>query len=300
MLRRFVEYERELRHSFDLQILDAQDKTEGKRMWLVSHYLRARTLILRNAIRRNVWIADGLNVLMSLAIEPGDIVFDIGANVGWRTERAAWLTGKNGKVHSFEPSPTTCKNLRRRLVCMGLSNVVVNEVALGAEPGAATLYEYAENYGGSSSLRTGAAPGQHLTAETSVEIKTLDDYVKQNLITNVRLVKMDIQGSEIDVLRGARSFLTASNPPILYVEIEQVANAAFGYGVNDLLNSIIDLGYELYSWRDNGLVKVYSQTDIPTDGHDDVICLTPRYHDALHAKLEQLAMRHLLKVPSQL
>jgi FkbM family methyltransferase len=300
MLRRFVEYERELRHSFDLQILDTQGGTAGKRMWLVSLYLQARTLILRNAIRRNVWIADGLNVLMSLAIEPGDIVFDIGANVGWITERAAWLVGKNGRVHSFEPSPTTCKNLRRRLTCMGLSNVIVNEFALGGGPGIVTLYEYAENYGGSSSLRTGAAPGQHLVAETSVAMKTLDDYVEQNSIPNVRLVKMDIQGSEIDVLHGARRFLTAPNRPVLYIEVERVASEAFGYGVNDLLNSIMDMGYTLYAWRDNGLINIRSQADIPVSGHDDVICLVTGYHDILRIQLEKLAMRSLLKIPSQL
>lgn len=300
MLRRFVEYEREMRLSFDREVLAPQDEMRRKRIGLISLYLHLRTLILRDAIRSGVWIADGLNVLMSLAIKPGDTFFDIGANVGWITERASWLVGKKGKVYSFEPSPTTSQNLRRRLARMKLSNVIVNEFALGAEPGTVTLYECAENYGGSSSLRTGAAPGQHLIAETPVTISTLDRYVEQNSITDVCLMKLDVQGSEIDVLRGAKVFLATPNRPVLYVEVEQVASQAFGYGVNDLLNSIMDLGYDLYSWRDGGLISVRSQDDIPASGHDDVICLAAGFHDALRIKLEQLSMRHLLKVPSQL
>jgi FkbM family methyltransferase len=291
MLRWLAQSERKLRLSVDGRILRSQDKSLAERMWLASLYLQTRFLVLQRAVRSGLWIADGLNVLMALALAPGDIFFDIGANVGWVTERAAWLVGKRGSVHSFEPSPTTSDHLRRRLMCMGLSNVVVNQFALGAAAGSATLYECAENYGGSSSLRIGAAPGQHLSAETRVAVKILDDYVDQNFISQVRMIKMDVQGSEIDVLHGARRLLTSSNRPVLFVEVEQVANAAFGYSVTDLINELAGLGYSLFSWREIGLVNVESEKDIPATGHDDVICLSPGIHDMLYNKLEWLGRR---------
>jgi hypothetical protein len=53
----------------------------------------------------------------------------------------------------------------------------------------------------------------------------------------------------------------------------------------------VGLGYNLYSWRETGLVSVKSEKDIPEDGHDDVICLSPDIHDALHDKLEWLGRR---------
>jgi FkbM family methyltransferase len=260
-------------------------------MWLASLYLQARSLAQRRAVRSGLWNADGLYVTMCLTLESDDVFFDVGANVGWVTQPAAWLVGRRGMVHSFEPSPATMRFLRRRLVCMGLSNVVLNEFALGAAVDSATLYEFAENFGGSSSLRPSAAPGQHRSAETQVAVKVLDDYVEQNSISQVRLIKMDVQGSEIDVLHGARRLLTAINRPVLFVEVEQVANVAFGHEVNDLINELTGLGYKLYSWRERGLISVKSEKDIPANGHDDVICLSPGIHDVLYDKLEWLGRR---------
>jgi len=179
---------------------------------------------------------------------------------------------------------------------MGLSNVVVNQFAFGAVLGSATLYECVENYGGSSSLRLGAAPGQHVSTGTPVAIKVLDDYVEQNSIPQIRLIKMDAQGSEIDILRGAARLLASQNRPVLYVEIEQIANAAFGYSVNDLLNVLKVYGYDLFSWRETGLVNVNSEKDLPAGGHDDVICLSPGVHDVLRDQLEHLAQNPRFRI----
>ena len=277
-----------MRLAIEQKILNCPDVASAKRMLAASLYLRLRLLAHRRAVRSGLWTADGLHMTMCLTLEPGDVFIDIGANVGWMTQPAAWLVGSRGSVHSFEPSPATMRYLRRRLVCMGLSNVVLNEFALGAVLSFATLYECAENFGGSSALRPGAAPGQHLSAKSQVAVKLLDDYVQQNSISQVRLIKMDVQGSEIDVLHGAKRLLAAPNRPVLFVEIEQVANAAFGYGVNDLIYELMGLNYNLFSWRETGLVSVKSERDIPTNGHDDVICLSPGIHDNLYNKLEQL------------
>ena len=298
MLRRLVRFDQDLRRSFDRRILSSQDEVAVGRMWLASLYLNARCLALRRAVRSGLWIADGLNVLMALVLEPGGIMLDIGANVGWMTQSAAWLVGRRGTVHSFEPSPATMRYLRRRLVCMGLTNVVVNEFALGAAFGSATLYECAENYGGASSLRPGAAPGQHILAQTRVVVKVLDDYIEQNSIAQVNLIKMDVQGSEIDVLHGAERLMTSPNRPVLFVEVNQTVNASFGHSINDLLNLLMGWRYDLYSWRESGFVRVRSRADIPANGHADVICILPGCHDLIYDKLERLSGQRKFRVPS--
>jgi FkbM family methyltransferase len=285
-----VQFERDMRTSIENQLRSSRDISSTRRMWLGSLYLQLRILIMQKAVRSGLYVPlDGMAAILMLAISKGDVIFDIGANVGSVTQDAALLVGRRGSVHSFEPSPTTMRYLQHRLVCLGLSNVILNVFALGAVSGTAILYEYSENFGGSSSLRPGAAPGQHLSVKTQVAVKVLDDYVEKNSIAQVRLIKMDVQGSEIDVLHGASRLLTAPNRPALFVEIEQVANAAFGYGVNDLINELTRLDYNLYSWRKMGLVCVKSEKDIPMNGHDDVICLVPGIHDALFNQLERLS-----------
>jgi FkbM family methyltransferase len=300
LLGNMAHLDRKLRALIERRILSSKDVFSARRMWLASLYMQWRCLALKKAVRSGLWISSGLRVIISLALNPGDTFFDIGANVGWVTQPAAWLVGRRGSVHSFEPSPTTIGYLRRRLVCMDMSNVVVNQFALGAVLGAATLYECVENYGGSSSLRPGAAPGQHLSTETPVAIRVLDDYVEQNSISQIRLIKIDAQGAEIDVLRGAARLLAPQNRPVLYVEIEQIANAAFGYSVNDLLNVLRGMGYDLFSWREIGLVNVKSEKDLPAGGHDDVICLSPGIHDVLHNQLEHLAQHPRFRIVSMI
>lgn len=289
-----------MRASIERRILDSKDWSSARRMWLASGYMKWRCWALRNAVRSGLWVPNGLDVTMAFGLKPGDTFFDIGANVGWVTQPATWLVGRHGSVHCFEPSPTTIGYLRRRLVCMGLSNVVVNQLALGTASGGATLYECAENFGGSSSLRPGAAPGQHVSAGTPVAIRTLDDYVEQNSVSRIRLIKIDVQGSEIDVLRGAVRLLAPQNRPVLYVEIETIADAAFGYTASDLLNILTGYGYELFSWREIGLVSVRDEKDLPAEGHDDVICLSPGIDDVLRSRLVRLAECPRLRFPSQM
>lgn len=257
---------------------------------LAQFYSWLRWLALSFAIRHGLWVADALNVTMALALRPGDIFFDIGANVGWMTEKAALSVGQRGQVHSFEPSPSAVLYLRRRIFCGRLRNVVINQFALGNEPGMAVLHEFAENFGGASSLRAGAWPGYQHMDETEVEVKTLDQYIEENKIGNIRLLKLDVQGAEIDVLRGGNNLLSSRRRPVLFVEVERDANAAFGRQVDDLLGAIAEWGYEMYSWRDEGLVSVRSESDILDGGHDDVICLHPEIdtHLSLHERLQEL------------
>jgi hypothetical protein len=90
--------------------------------------------------------------------------------------------------------------------------------------------------------------------------------------------------------------LIAPNRPVFFVEIEQVANAAFGYSVNDLIYELLGLNCNLFSWHDTGLVSVKSERDIPPNGHDDVICLSPGIHDALYNQLEELGKQPKFRI----
>jgi FkbM family methyltransferase len=295
-LHHAIEAEKRFRRAVDRQLTNDVDGEQMPRLGLLrAQYLGFRIRVLRATVRYGgLWIPDSLNVILSDVLERGDSVVDIGANVGWVTEKASWLVGPRGRVHSFEPSPTTVRLLRRRVAALRLDNVVINQFALGSSEGTAILHEFAENFGGSSSLALGeeTAPGQHLARETLVEVQTLDAYLLRARLGAVRLIKMDVQGAEVQVLQGAAKMLSAQRPA-LFVEVERGASAAFGYGPAELLNTIAALKYEMYSWRNEGLKTVRSEEDIPPNGHDDVICLNPDdpFHVAALARLRALADR---------
>src|SRR5450830_702487 len=141
LLQRAIEAERNFRLAVDRQLTDGGDGEEIQHLGLPAKYLAFRCWALRAAVRYGrVWISDALNVTLSAVLDRGDSVLDIGANVGWVTEKASWLVGPRGRVHSFEPSPTTVRLLRRRVAALQLHNVVVNQFALGNSEGTAILH----------------------------------------------------------------------------------------------------------------------------------------------------------------
>ena len=284
-----VNFERKIMNTPNLNTLSVMELC-GLRLWL-----RVRSWGLRWAIRNGqLKPPEGLTALMNLALAPGDVFVDIGANIGAVTERAAYLVSHTGQIYSFEPSPSSCRHLRQRIAHLGLKNVVINEFALGDVPGTGILHEFREGEGAVSSLRSGAWPGHQHTTETKVAIQTLDDYLSRNQIGPIRLMKIDVQGAEIDVLRGSSRLLASPQRPILFVELERDTNAAFGRTVNDLLAIIAGFGYQTFSWRKYGLVAVCSESNIPDNGHDDVICLDLNLneHSQIHEQIHHLAERH--------
>lgn len=299
LMRKLVQSEKHYRDNCDRNITSSSEIHAVRKNWPASIYLRYRYLMMQRAINLGYWMPDGLMALMCLALKRGDTFLDIGANVGWITEKAAWLVGDKGRVYSFEPSPTTRCFLERRAICMGLKNVEICPFALGDSESIATLHEFAENYGGASSLAFGSrtAPGQHLIAETPVPVHTLDSWVQAGgiYIGHIQLIKIDVQGAEIAVLSGGIEVFSAIHPPVLYIEVQESAQAAWGYRPIDLIKTISDLGYLMYSWREDGLVAVQSESDLPVvkdgagldDLNDNLICLKSDYapHAELYRKL---------------
>jgi FkbM family methyltransferase len=293
LLNWFARIEQRFRASLERHIVGSQELSTPKSVLIggLRLWLRFRSHILRFAVRHGlVSPKEGLTVIMNLVLNPGDVFLDIGANIGSVTERAAYLVGRHGMVHSFEPSPTVCRNfLRKRVAALGLGNVEINEIALGKITGISTLYEFSETNGAPSSLRPGAWPGHQHSAETAVSVLTLDNYLAEKRLGPICLVKIDVQGSEIDVLSGSSILLNSVHRPILFVELEKDASTPFNHTIGDLLSVIAGFGYEALSWRDQRLVRVNSEDDLPEGGHDDVICLDPLRHSEIHQQLQRLA-----------
>ncbi len=172
-----------------------------------------------------------LKLLRQLCGE-GDCVFDLGANIGDHTVPLARHVGDRGFVFAFEPQRVIFQMLCANVALNDLVNVDCIHAAVGAEPGTVLIpeidYSAEANYGG--------IEVSSFTEGRPVPRIVLDDFTA---VRRADLVKIDVEGMEADVLRGARRFLERFRP-VLYVENDRVERS------RDLIELIQSLEYRAY------------------------------------------------------
>jgi len=179
------------------------------------------------------------------ALSAGMVFADIGAQVGQFTLLASKLVGDKGHVHAFEPSPKTVRLLQRNMLLNGFTNITVHEMALADTACEAELYlPKGDSLGtniGSNSLRPRESWKE--TAAVSVAVQRLDDVFREQ--TRLDVIKIDVEGAELSVIRGARETILRFRPVIAF-EAEESNTSAFGYTTCDLKKEIEALGYDLF------------------------------------------------------
>jgi FkbM family methyltransferase len=156
--------------------------------------------------------SDARDLLGEAATAP--ILFDIGANEG-QTIRKLRSVFPTGVIHSFEPSPSTFRVLSRAFG--GAPGIVLNNSGVGSRAGTWELVEN-ELTNMSSFLEPGDAWGA-IKGRTPVSVVTLDQYCAERTIANIDFLKIDTQGFDYEVLRGADEILTAHRVSIVLTEI---------------------------------------------------------------------------------
>ncbi len=137
-------------------------------------------------------------------------IFDVGANQGEFLELIlSNMNGRHTRVHCFEPAKVSFSLLASRFG--DLSNVFLNNFALAQEQGEFTLY-YDKPGSGLASLTKRNLDHLNISFDESeqVRVDTVDDYCESNGVDNINLLKIDVEGHEMDVLRGAKRMLSRS------------------------------------------------------------------------------------------
>lgn len=177
-------------------------------------------------------IESSTTAVISSLLKPSDIFLDIGANIGWYTNLAATII-KDGVVHSFEPVPSIFEKLKRNTSLNDyLCTCNLNNLALGNKTGTVEIYTFAGLPDGHSSLSTHEREDFRVS---ETEIVPLDDYLKENNIEQVDFIKIDAEGSEMNILEGAQKLFQMSSPPLLIIEMNEDASRSFGYSPWDLI-----------------------------------------------------------------
>ena len=191
-------------------------------------------------------------------LRPGMTVLDIGAHQGLYTLLASRRVGPSGRVFSFEPSPRERRALGLNLTMNSCDNVAIQAVALGSEETTADLYVVDKFNTGYNSLRPPNVPEP--TSTVAVRVRTLDNWLAEEKIDRVDFIKLDVEGAELSVLKGARELL-ARTRAVLLIEIAQVRTAGWGYDAMEIVRFLENMGYLWFEILDGGKLAPANQAD---------------------------------------
>ncbi len=154
--------------------------------------------------------------VISKVVRPGDLVLDIGANLGLISMILAKLVQPSGKVLAFEPIPYMQTLIRKAIEKNGINNIELFPIALGASPGLLTLNIPQGHFGRSSLVQN--YQGENCES-CSVPVETLSDIMRRGkFIQKIRLIKIDVEGFEPEVLKGAKEVFELNKPDVILFE----------------------------------------------------------------------------------
>ena len=189
-------------------------------------------------------------ILIASVLKPGDVFIDVGAHVGYFSVLAAALVGPAGQVVSFEPEPGNYAQLSEHIRLNGLTQVLPRHCAAGAQEAVLDLHINADNDGGHAlwdvrlhayNERSRATPRAH-----PVFVTTLDRVLGAVTRGRVKAIKIDVEGNEHSVLRGARQTLETHQVPYVIAEVNRTGLELLGTSETGLRAFMTMLGYETW------------------------------------------------------
>lgn len=192
---------------------------------------------------------------ISKYIIPGDKVIDIGANIGYFTLLFSSYVGDEGEVHSFEPSTREFLHLCRNIEINHKENIFLNQFALSNINGYGVMNILNDaRFGAYNSIRQITHRKVVLEESHYETVRTikLDDYLSLLPSLAPSLIKIDVEGHEINVVEGMQTLLNGQAAPCLVIEICEGTHVGDQIGSLELINLINRMGYTLYSPDEQG------------------------------------------------
>lgn len=178
-------------------------------------------------------------------LRPGDTCIDVGAHTGRHTLPMAHCVNPGGRIFAFEPIPAIATELRTKLSASPGINGMVNltQCAL-ADASGETDFTLVSNNPGYSGLLPRHYDREEQTETIRVTLRRLDDFIPQ--IPIVRYIKIDCEGAELRVLRGARALLSRDRPLVSF-ECGDASLEAYDYDAGDIFDFWSTRGYSVQS-----------------------------------------------------
>lgn len=203
-------------------------------------------------------------------LKKSDCFVDVGANIGLISLEASREVGSQGNVYSFEPHPYTAKILRFNISLNSMENIKAIEKGVGSEKGEAKIYDRWDINRGGASLLSSNSDQEGF----DIQVVTLDE-VFENI--KVSMIKIDVEGFELEVLKGAKRILSSVNPPIIIVEcVKEKEHPDYSREALYSWLKSTNSKYKFYilkgsKSRKSGLVEVSKESELPI--HDNLFCI---------------------------
>ncbi len=187
--------------------------------------------------RGGVWEPEVTGAFRAL-IQPGQAIFDIGGDAGYYTLLFAKATGPTGKVIVFEPIPKAQQRILENAQLNHFTNVELVPLALGSQPGSFVLEKPFD--ASRLNLAKTEASGQDIV----VQVVRLDTLAQERALPRADLIKIDVEGAELEVLRGMEHYV-ATHHPAFVIELHPHLLPQFNASVADVTNWLTARGYTL-------------------------------------------------------
>lgn len=215
-----------------------------------------------------LWITQALR----REITPGSFFIDIGANVGYFTVLAADWVGAAGRVLAFEPHRELAELVHSSLSVNGfLGRAKIEPLAVTSCSGESTLYQWKRHMAGSSLVDGSRLAASFLDEVEPVSIRTvsLDEYLPSGTVVDV--IKIDAEGAEAEILKGARRVFTESPQIRIFMEFSPVLLRAAGADPVALIDSMKRLQFKVFRVLPDSSIEL-AQDSLPADGqHWDIL-----------------------------
>ncbi len=186
-------------------------------------------------------------------IKAGDIVLDIGANIGLHTILLAKITGNSGQVHAFEPIPSIYTQLEKSIEKNNIKNIRVEKFALGEKQEELDININLGCVASSSILDKDVS---NMTTNIKIQVKALDSLNLQK----VDFIKLDVEGYEWNVIAGGMNTIKRYKPTIIFEYSPDYFRRAGNNDGNKILNFMIDNNYVMYDLENKKKVVAYIES----------------------------------------
>ena len=181
-------------------------------------------------------------------VKPGDVVLDVGANVGYYTLMSSLLVGPTGHVFAVEASPSTRRRLEANLALNRVTNVTVLPYAAWDDRGRATLMTPEGGNGRASLCKVSKS-----VRDEEVDLVRLDDVIPAEFHARLSLIKIDIEGAACRALMGMTSILEAAPSLRVLCEVSEEMEGDLGGSARQVFELLGERGF-----RPHGLVNNYT------------------------------------------